>query len=235
MTPVLGLILVGAGSSSRMGGIDKVWADLGGRPLLWRSLHVLSPIADRTALVVRNEHVATAEDLSRNMQSVTVVAGGGLRQESVANGLHALGDVDLVAIHDAARPLVRPRLLLEGARIAAMHGAAVPVVAMADTIKRIDGSGVVRETLDRALLRAAQTPQVFQFDWLVSAHEQVLGQSSRDSRHASPYTDEASMLEAIGKPVQACGGDPMNFKVTTALDLEFARFLLRIKEGTECA
>jgi len=151
-------------------------------------------------------------------QPCTVVAGGESRRESVAAGLEALGaDIDLVLVHDAARPLapeaVARRVL--GA-LATGASAVVPAVPLSDTVKQVANDQVVR-TLDRAELRAAQTPQGFRRDVLLRAHQQW--------RDGEP-TDDAAMVEALGVPVQLVAGAAEAFKITGALDLRLAEALL---------
>lgn len=216
-----GLILVGAGSSERMGGVDKVWAEIAGKPLFMHSVdRFLSHVAV-LVLVLRSDRFARAQALLAGAPSVCVVAGGSTRQESVWNGIQALPDVDLIAVHDVARPLASARLLHEGTRIVTTTDAAgaVPAIAVADTIKRVSAGGVVQRTVDRTQLRAVQTPQVFRAPNLVRAHGAA-------RRAGEPATDDAMLLEERGDRVVTFAGLPENFKVTTPLDLHMAGLLL---------
>src|SRR5207302_7716240 len=104
----------GAGSSRRMDGVDKVWATLGAHPVIWHSVDRLAPMADQTVLVVREDQVQSTRLFFAGVPRLVVVAGGEGRQDSVRNGLVALGDVEVIAIHDVARPLAPSRLLEEG-------------------------------------------------------------------------------------------------------------------------
>ena len=139
-----------------------------------------------------------------------VVAGGPTRTESVRCALAAIGKPELVLVHDAARALTPPDLI---ARVVAAlrdgHEAVVPVLPLADTIKAVDANGVVIATLERAGLRAVQTPQGFRTELLLRAYD------------GSPtdVTDDAALVENLGVQVLVVDGDPMAFKITTAFDL----------------
>jgi 2-C-methyl-D-erythritol 4-phosphate cytidylyltransferase len=150
-----------------------------------------------------------------------VVVGGASRQESVWNGIRALPAVDLIAVHDAARPLASLDTLQTGIRLVTEGGyaGAVPAVPVVDTIKLVDDRGTVEKTLDRSLLRAAQTPQVFRAETLLEAHAGQIAQEM-------PATDDASLLEEQGERVITFLGSPENLKVTSPFDLRVAELLL---------
>jgi len=211
----LALIVVAAGSATRMQGRDKVWIPVCGRPLVQHSISRLAPLASRLVLVCKAEDVDRAnrflDEVVGDRVPWRAVPGGRRRQDSVRNGLEAIGDESHVAVHDAARPLATSELLLRVWRAACEHGAAIPAVPVADTIKRIDGSRVM-ETLDRSQLWAAQTPQVFERPLL----ERVFADPRWELETA---TDEASMLEALGHSVRIETGERDNLKVTAAEDL----------------
>lgn len=214
-----GLVIVAAGSSRRMAGVDKVWADLGGHPVVWHSLQALAPLAAHTVLVVSVDRVERARaELDSTTYELTVVAGGAQRQESVARGLAALHDHDVVAVHDAARPFATARLLRSGIELLRECDAAIPALPVTDTVKQVDDRGHVLATLDRAWLRAAQTPQVFRREALVAAH------AAQDGAGAGA-TDDAVLLEAAGLDVRVFPGQADNFKITTEFDLRLARML----------
>lgn len=203
-----------------MEGLDKVWSPIGGHPMVWHSLAALGPLAERTVLVVRADHMARATaELGCMLPNLKLVAGGEDRQDSVLAGLAALDDVDVIAVHDAARPLATAQLLQDG--IDALQGCdgALPVLPLHDTIKRIGADGTIVGTLERPTLRAAQTPQVFSATALRTAHQQALdfGWSS---------TDDASLLEQAGFRVTVFPGSERNIKVTTIHDLRLAALLL---------
>jgi 2-C-methyl-D-erythritol 4-phosphate cytidylyltransferase len=217
-------VLVAAGRGERMGGSrPKAFLVLGGRPLLLRAAQAFEATAEVEGIiaVVPAGEEAAAGDLLRLMPKLeAVVAGGATRQDSVRAGLAALppGFDGIVLVHDAARALVEPALISAIARAAAETGAAVPILPLVDTIKRVHG-GVVRETVDRAELGAAQTPQGFRRALLVEAYD-------RADRERAVLTDEAMAVERLGRPVAAVPGSPRNVKITTPHDLRWAEQLL---------
>jgi 2-C-methyl-D-erythritol 4-phosphate cytidylyltransferase len=216
-----GLVLVGAGSSERMQGIDKVWQTVAGKPLFMHSLERFLPLVDVVVLVVRDDRVARARSVLRSASPIRVVSGGASRQESVWKGICALPDLDIVAVHDVARPLAPAELLREGVELAGSEDCqgAIPSLPVADTIKLVDAGGRVRQTVDRSRLAAAQTPQVFRAESLIAAHAAA-------RRQGVVATDDAALLEERGDRIIAFAGTPENFKVTTELDLQFAEYLL---------
>ncbi len=222
----LDAILVAAGESRRMGGRDKLEASLGGRPLIRWSLEALAavPEVERIVLVIapgRLPAMAGAPWLPPSVAAV--VAGGPRRHESVAAGLAALVALDptaasgaadrVVLVHDGARPLAGAELVRRVAAAAARHGAAVPVVPVAETIKRVAPDGRIVETVDRAPLAAAQTPQGFRRRLLEVAFARF------PPSGPETWTDEAALLEACRIEVHAIPGDPTNLKVTVPDDL----------------
>jgi 2-C-methyl-D-erythritol 4-phosphate cytidylyltransferase len=220
--PITAIILA-AGGSSRMVGTDKVWADLGGRPLLTRSLHVLASVPGVTRLIVvapEDRHAAIEEAAAGLDLPVTAVAGGARRQDSVAAGLAASPDAAWYLVHDGARPLITVALVRRVLEAATRTGAAIPVVPVTDTIKVEGVDGLVERTLDRGPLRAVQTPQAFEGRLLRRAHREV----------AEDVTDDAAMVERLGIRVALAEGDPTNVKVTTPPDLVVVRALLAREE-----
>ena len=215
-------IVVAAGSSSRMGGVDKVLVPLGGRPLLAWSLDALraSSSVGRLIVVVRPERAAELRSAAWvRATDAEVIAGATRRQESVAAGVRA-ATADVVLVHDGARPLVSPALVDRVCRAAAEHGAAIPLLPVTETLKRVRDGRVV-ETVDRAYIAVAQTPQGIRRRLLLDAYERFDPAGERE------FTDEAALLEAVGAPVAVVEGDPANLKVTVPDDLERAEALLR--------
>jgi 2-C-methyl-D-erythritol 4-phosphate cytidylyltransferase / 2-C-methyl-D-erythritol 2,4-cyclodiphosphate synthase len=220
-------IVVAAGSSTRMDGIDKLAARLDGRPLLAWTLDAIAAAAGVARIVVvtspeRVSELAAAPWLPQ--ADIDIVAGGTRRQESVHAGFVALehfepDEAGVVLIHDGARPLVTSALVSTVAAAAARHGAAIPVLPIAETLKRIDGD-VVGETVERAGLGLAQTPQGVRRDLLREAYRRFPPDGP------ATWTDEASLLEAIGIPVRVVPGDPANLKVTVPGDLARAEAIL---------
>lgn len=217
-----GAVIVAAGSASRMGGIDKVMAALGGEPMIARTVRAFQQcgaIAD-IVIVTRPDLIRPISALCAQMDKVRmVVAGGQSRQESVALGLNALPKgVELAAVHDGARPLITDAVIDRTVRAANSYGAAAPAVLVKDTIKVVRG-GLVTDTPDRASLQAVQTPQVFDFDLLRGA----LKKAAED---AAAVTDDCSAVERLGMAVKIVEGDERNLKVTTPMDLKIAEMLL---------
>ena len=219
--PSADAIVVAAGSSQRMGGVDKLGWTVAGRPLLAHTLDGLAAAEDIERIVVvtsadRRDALAGAPWLPAKVAAV--VPGGARRQDSVAAGFAALEalapDVPgerVVLVHDGARPIVGAALVTSVTEAAHRHGAAIPVLAVAETIKRIDGDRVA-ETIDRATLGAAQTPQgVRRAVWRTAQADPVAA--------AGTWTDEAALLEACRIPVHVVPGDPSNLKVTVPADL----------------
>jgi len=217
-------ILVGAGRGERMrSGRPKAFLTLMGEPLLVRAQRALetSPAVDGTLVVVPERLVGEARRLlGSSAKLIDVVAGGARRQDSVHAGLkHLPHSFDgVVLVHDAARPLVDGQLIAAVVKAAFEHGAALPVVPLADTVKRVR-AGVVEETLDRDELGAAQTPQGFRAALLLEAYERALSDGVT-------VTDEAMAVERLGHPVAVVPGQPTNRKLTTPEDLEWAELLL---------
>ncbi len=211
-----------AGSGSRMGGIDKLFIPVAGRPLLAHSVAAFQgcAVVERMMLVLAAGHLDNGRRLvsQQGFDKAIVCAGGPRRQDSVRLGLDALGGCDYVAVHDGGRPLVTADLIQRGLEAAQETGAAVPAVALVDTVKEAGLDRIVVRTVDRSRLWAVQTPQVFRYDLLLRAHQQV----------TADVTDDAAMLEALGIAVKLFEGSRRNIKVTTPEDLEIVRALLDI-------
>ena len=217
-----GAVIVAAGSASRMGGIDKVMAPLGGEPMIVKTVRAFQQCdAIREIVVVtRPDLIVPIMDLCASMEKVrAVVAGGNSRQASVSLGLNALSEkVKLAAIQDGARPFVTWQLIDRVVRAAHSFGAAAPAIPVKDTIKEVNG-GVVKQTPDRSTLFAVQTPQVFDFDLLRAALKKAEQENAQ-------VTDDCSAVERMGMSVKIVEGDERNIKVTTPLDLKIAELLL---------
>ena len=217
-----GAVIVAAGTASRMGGIDKVMAELEGEPMICRTVRAFQncDAIKEIVIVTRQDLIVPISNLCRDYSKVkAVVTGGSSRQESVAMGLNALSDkVKLAAIQDGARPLVTWELIDRVVRAAHTYGAAAPAIPVKDTIKVVEG-GIVKETPDRSRLQAVQTPQVFDFDLIRGA----LKQAKLDE---AEVTDDCSAVERLGMTVKIVEGDERNIKVTTPMDLKVAKMLL---------
>ena len=206
-------IVVAAGSGSRFGeAVPKQFLALGGRRLIDWSLAVADAACDDVVAVVPSAYVDTLA------AGVIAVAGGPTRSASVRAGLAVVpDDADVIVVHDAARPLAGPELFDRVvAAVRAGADGAVPGVPVPDTVKRVEPSGGrVVETLDRAALRAVQTPQAFAAAVLRRAHA-----------GGADATDDAALVEALGAAVVVVDGDPANLKITGPDDLVRAEALL---------
>ena len=218
----VGAVIAAAGSSRRMGGADKVFALLGGKPILARVVNAFQGCNHVDQIVV----VLSEQNLERGQQLVAeqgwskvsdVCAGGRRRQDSVAAGLKRLSNCDWVVIHDGARSLVTADLINRGLEAAKETGAAVAAVPITDTIKVAGDDRFVQQTLLRRNLWAVQTPQVFRFDIIAEAYRQTKGEA----------TDDASLIEQLGYRVKIYMGSYDNIKITTPDDLALAEVLWR--------
>ncbi|MBC7639160.1 MAG: 2-C-methyl-D-erythritol 4-phosphate cytidylyltransferase [Rhodoferax sp.] len=213
-------ILVAAGSGSRLASTrPKAFVDLAGEPLVVHAARRLMAggVVDTLVAVVPADWVEQAQRL---LPRAHVVVGGASRVDSVAAGLAALpAEVDVVLVHDAARALAPPTLVLAVVQaVCEGNPAVVPGLAVTDTIKQVDASGAVVHTLDRASLRAVQTPQGFDRATLQRAHAQP---------PTGAHTDDAGLVEALGTRVLVVPGDPLALKITTPADLAHAERLLQ--------
>lgn len=217
-----GAVIVAAGNASRMGGIDKVMAPIQDEPMIVRTVRTFQncEAIREIVIVTRQDLILPTSDLCHGFDKVRlVIAGGNSRQESVERGLEAMSTkVRLVAVQDGARPLVTDALIDRTVRAANSYGAAAPAIPVKDTIKVVRG-GVVEHTPDRSVLRAVQTPQVFDIDLLRGA----LAQAKKDE---ASVTDDCSAVERMGMSVKIVEGDEENIKVTTPMDLKVAQLLL---------
>ena len=225
-------IVPAAGRGERLGpGAPKALRLLGGVPLLVHTVRALLAARSVDLVVVAGppDDVAGVRSALAGYAlgaEVVVVAGGATRQQSVAAALATLpADVDVVLVHDAARPLAPPDVADAVVRaVRSGRPAVVPSLAVADTVKRVEGDRVV-ETLNRASLRAVQTPQGFDRATLAAAHDAA----AVDGHEA---TDDAGLVERIGRPVTVIAGSEESFKVTRPLDLVLAEAVLRERRGS---
>ena len=217
-----GAVIVAAGTASRMGGIDKVMAELDGEPMIVRTVRTFQncDAIKEIVVVTREDLILPIMRLCAGMDKVqAVICGGDSRQKSVQLGLNAMSNkVKLVAVQDGARPLITEAVIDRTVRAAHTYGAAAPAIPVKDTIKVVSG-GVVMETPDRATLQAVQTPQVFDFDLLRGALKKAY-------EDGAAVTDDCSAVERLGMSVKIVEGDERNIKVTTPMDLKIAKLLL---------
>ena len=219
-------LIVAAGTSTRMGGIDKVFAPLNGEPLVAKVLTVFQNChsVDDIVLVLAKKSLEQGRTLikGRGWSKVVAVCPGGVRrQDSVKEGLRRLVDCDWVVIHDGARPCLGVDLIERGLIAAQKTGAALAGVPVKDTIKIVSRRGFVQETPARQCLWVAQTPQVFRYDLIMDAYRQA----------DDEVTDDAALVEKLGHKVEVYMGSYHNIKVTTPEDLAVAEVLLQ-KRGS---
>ena len=217
-----GAVIVAAGSASRMGGIDKIMAPLGGEPVIKRTVRNFQECdaIREIVIVTRPELIIPIMDVCHEFSKVTaVVVGGDTRDASVSMGLNTLSSkCKLVAVQDGARPFADWQLIDRVVRAANTYGAAAPAIPVKDTIKVVKG-GIVKETPERAILKAVQTPQVFDFAILRGA----LKKARQDEL---ALTDDCSAVEHMGMSVKIVDGDEKNIKITTPWDMKIAELIM---------
>ena len=218
----IGAIIVAAGSSRRMGGVDKVWVELGGKPVLARGIDVFQgcDLIHQVVVVLSQPNLERGKQLvaKEGWPKVTdVCPGGERRQDSVLAGLNRVSRCSWVVIHDGVRPLVTGGLIERGLEAASETGAAVAAVPVTDTIKLAGDDGFVQGTPPRSNLWAVQTPQVFRFD--------IIAEAYRQARYE--VTDDARLVEQLGYKVKLYMGSYDNIKVTTPDDLAWAEILVK--------
>ena len=218
------VVVVAAGSSNRMGR-DKIMLDVGGLPVIVRTLRVFDPMPEVNEVIVvtREDLVPEIAGLCRafGLQKVRkVIRGGSTRVESARLGtLEADRDAVLIAIHDGARPFVSEEVIRKTILKAAQTGAAAPAIPVKDTIK-VAHDGLVEYTPNRATLFAVQTPQVFDASLIRAALQKALDDNAE-------LTDDCSAVERLGMKVSLTNGDDCNFKLTTPADLARAESMLQ--------
>lgn len=212
-------VVPAAGAGRRLAaGVPKAFFRLGGHTLVERAVAGMreSGVVDRVVIAVPPDRTDQAKlILGGNDGDVVVVAGGSSRAESVRLALAAIGEAEMVLVHDAARPLTPPALIVRVVEaLGSGHSAVIPALPVSDTIKAVDANGVVLGTPERDGLRAVQTPQGFATELLLRAYQRA--------GTGAEFTDDAAMVENIGGQVQVVEGDPLAFKITNRLDLMLA-------------
>jgi len=219
-------VVPAAGSGERLAaGVPKAFFHLDGHTLVERAVSGLleSGVVDRVVVAVPADRTGQAKLILG--REATIVAGGANRRESVSRALAAVADSeepDFVLVHDAARALTPPGLVVRVVEaLRAGHSAVVPALPLSDTVKAVDANGVVLGTPERAGLRAVQTPQGFATELLLRAYQRAADLPGAD------FTDDASMVEHIGGQVQVVDGDPLAFKITTRWDILLAQAIVK--------
>jgi 2-C-methyl-D-erythritol 4-phosphate cytidylyltransferase / 2-C-methyl-D-erythritol 2,4-cyclodiphosphate synthase len=224
MTPKVAAIVVAAGRGLRAGGdVPKQYRAIAGEPVIRPSLARFAAHRAIAAVqpVIHPDDEAMFRTATDGLDLLPAVPGGATRQGSVRAGLEALlaRPPDIVLVHDAARPFLSDALVTRAIAAAEASGAAVPAVAVADTVKKVDAAGGIIATIDRADLRMVQTPQAFAFALLLDAHRRAAAAGRED------FTDDAALLEWAGQRVTVFEGEPGNVKLTTSDDFVRAEAL----------
>ena len=228
--PRCAALVAAAGSSGRMGGINKLLEPLDGIPVLARTLTVLqqAETVDEIIVATREEDLVEISHLCKTYgitKCTKVIRGGETRVHSVMlAAMEVSPKTKLLAVQDGARPLVTTEVIDRAVLAAVRCGAAAPAVPVKDTVKVIGKDGAVVETPDRSTLRAVQTPQVFDATILKAALQSALDKEI-------PITDDCSAVEHLGKTVYLVEGDEENIKITTPMDIILAEAILRRREG----
>ncbi|MCK5219473.1 2-C-methyl-D-erythritol 4-phosphate cytidylyltransferase [bacterium] len=231
MVPRTEVIIVAGGQGRRMKiSGPKAFLMLASGPLFTHALKTFSKVEKISGIILvvppgeEEQAAALCRQTQGSGQVRTIVSGGARRQDSVRTGLEQLSPrTEIVLVHDAARPFVDVALVQRVRMAAEKTGAAVPGVRITDTLKRIDSENRVEDNIDRRNLMAIQTPQGFRSDILRQAY-------SNAWKHNLTATDDAGLVEFLGKPVTVVEGDPCNFKITTSQDKTFAEAWLGWKK-----
>jgi 2-C-methyl-D-erythritol 4-phosphate cytidylyltransferase len=226
-----GIIIVAGGSGVRMGaGVPKQFLRIGSREILALTLEKFrAALPDAEIVVVLpEEYTAVWNEIVRHDSlegTHGVCTGGATRFESVRNGLNALGECDIIAVHDGVRPLVSVEMIRRCVDMAREHGTAIPVVEPVDSFRILPENASVKspeptqaEIIDRRRLRAVQTPQVFRAGLLREAY---------GAEYSAEFTDDASVVERHGACLAFCAGEYRNIKITTPDDMLFAEAVMR--------
>jgi 2-C-methyl-D-erythritol 4-phosphate cytidylyltransferase len=222
----VGAIVVAAGDSRRMKGVDKIWAPIAGKPVLFWVLSTFqnNPYIDKVIVVIKKENYEFYKELIKqqfNIDFFQVCPGGERRQDSVLYGLNQLNSHNWVIIHDGARPLLDNKLIEQGLEAAQETGAAIAAVPVVDTVKKATKTMFVKQTLVRKQLWSIQTPQIFQYDILTEAYQHI----------GNNVTDDSTLVEKIGHKVKIYTGSYDNIKITTPENIILAECLIKQRYG----
>ena len=215
----LSVIITAGGSSRRYGQTNKLLEKIDGKEVIIHSIEAFIPFSPFEIIVSATESLENSlkELLEKyNIENIKIVRGGDTRQASIYNALKQCSASDIVAIHDAARPLVKKTDIDKCLQKAVATGAAIVAVKAVDTIKIVNENNKIEATPDRNTLWAVQTPQIFDYKLIFDAHEKLQGRS---------FSDDAGMLEYLGKEVYVSEGSRSNIKITTPEDLLIAKIL----------
>ena len=213
------------GTGTRMGGtVPKQFLELNGKPILYYTLKTLQDcgiISELILVVPEKEYDNACTDWLGKPEIVTkVVVGGEKRQDSVYNGFCELSpQTEIVLVHDGVRPFLSHQMIQESVDAAREYGAAITAIPVNDTIKRVDNSGLVSQTVDREGLWRVQTPQVFRYELLQEAFKKANSEKFYG-------TDEGTLIEHLGKPVKVVEGSEQNIKITRPEDLRLSEIFI---------
>jgi 2-C-methyl-D-erythritol 4-phosphate cytidylyltransferase len=222
---MLTAILVAAGSSQRMG-FDKLFAAIGGKPVIAHTIRAFERASSVDGIIVvaredRHDEIKTIVRDEKFKKVQSIIPGGKRRQDSVRAGLNHLDPVArYVAVHDTARPLISPEQIERVFQQCANHGAAALAEPINDTLKRADSDLLISDSVDRHQLYAMQTPQIFERQLIEEAYRAVYAENIS-------VTDEVSAVERLGRKVALVLDDDFNFKITYPRDLPVAEFILK--------
>ena len=210
-------IVTAGGTSSRYGNKNKLLEKIDDKEVILHSIDAFLPFNPVEIIVSASESLEpVVKELTQNNDLVKIVRGGATRQESIFNALKVCSNPDIVAIHDAARPLIKKDDIEKCIKKAVQNNAAIVAVKAVDTIKKVDDNQKIVETPDRNYLWAVQTPQIFDYNLIFDVHKKLQGQA---------FSDDAGMLESLGYDVYVVEGSYSNIKITTKKDLYIAQEL----------
>lgn len=218
-------VIVSAGNSTRMGGVNKQFLELNNVPVIAHTIKIFQKIdsIDEIVIVTRECDIETIKEMVNKYnftKVVSVVKGGETRQLSVYNGVtNTSSKADFIAIHDGARPLVTEKVVLDTLNQAILFDAAATGVKVKDTVKVVNDSDFIVDTPDRTYMRFIQTPQIFNKELYIDAVNTV--------ENSINFTDDCMLIEAYGKTVKFVDGDYENIKITTPEDVELAQNYLK--------
>ena len=218
----IGVIIVAAGKAERMGATDKIFALLGGKPVLAWPVDICqqNDLVEQIVITLNSNNLKQGQKLKeeRTWSKVAICLGGARRQDSVKEGLHKLKYCDWVIIHDGARPFLTLDLIQNGLEAAKETGSAVAAVPVKDTIRFADDQGLITETPQRNKLWLVQTPQIFSFDVINEAYRKLI----------TEVTDDSAAVKLLGCEVKLYPGDYSNIKITTPEDLALAEIIAQV-------
>ena len=218
-------VIVCAGNSTRMGGVNKILLPLGGRKVIGVTMQAFQQCESITEIIIvaREDDIPAIQEEAKAAGITKLSActtGGATRQESVINGIRKISkEAELIAVHDGARPLVKPEHIEKVIKDASVFGGATLGVPVKDTIKNVDG-GLIVDTPPRSSLYITQTPQIFKRNLYFEGIDFAL-------EHSLDFTDDCQLVEAIGGKVAMTVGDYTNIKITTPEDIAIAEVLLK--------